>query len=1147
MAEEFVHLHVHSQYSLLDGAIRFEDLFALVTRYGMKAVALTDHGNMFGALEFYREAVQHDVKPILGCELYVAPESRFKKEHTGAKDAAYHLVVLAHDYTGYINLLRLVSLAHLEGFYYRPRVDRELLDRYNTGLIALSSCLKGEIPSLILRGQQDKAAATAAWFKETFTEGRFYLELQDNGLSEQKVVNQGLLELSSSLSIPVVATNDCHYLTRDDAMLQDVLLCIQTGKTLKDPDRMKFSTDEFYVRPPEEMVHIFRHRPDALRNTTAIAERCSLELRFGDYHLPHYDPPGGHSLDGLLEKLTQEGLERHLALLHMDDNVRDTYEARLREELSMIKSTGFSGYFLIVADFVNYAKDRGIPVGPGRGSAAGSLTAYCLGITDIDPLKYDLLFERFLNPERVSLPDIDVDFCFEGRDDVIRYVAEKYGATNVAQIITFGKMQARAVVRDVGRVLDLPYKEVDTIAKLIPGTLNITLDQALEQEPRLREMAERDETVATLVSVARSLEGMVRHASTHAAGVVISSRPLMEYVPLYRGANGEIVTQYSMKDVEKVGLVKFDFLGLKTLTVIKRAIELIESGSAHRIDLSKIPLDDEPTYTLLSAGDTMGIFQLESSGMRDLLIKLHPETFKDLIALVALYRPGPLGSGMVDDFIKRKHKKARVKYEVPQLQNILEDTYGVIVYQEQVMRIASTLGNFTLGDADILRRAMGKKIPEEMARQREKFLHGARQNGIPEEKAQKIFDTMAKFAEYGFNKSHSAAYALIAYQTAYLKAHYPIEFMAALLTCDMDNSDKIMKYVKECQDKEIALLPPDVNESAWGFSVSKNGIRFGLGAVKNVGLGAVEEILIKRPTRGAFQTMFDLCDAVDLRKVNRRVLESLIKAGAFGSTGAHRSQLTLVLDDAVEQGQLRQKEQTAPQVGLFSDVEMHRRNPVLPAIDEWPETQLLAFEKEVLGFYITGHPLSRYRDRLKNLVSDDTASLTTRENGAQVSLGGIITETKEIKTKKGDRMSFLSVEDRRGVVEVTVFPDLFRTTSPILRVDTPVLIRGALDKTDERLKIRASGVTSLENHEHNALSAVHVHLRASELSKERLVTLREILEHNSGDCEVLLHLTFPQVTSEVVITASPHLMVNPSDEMKRRVDRLFGPHTMKIT
>jgi DNA polymerase-3 subunit alpha len=1142
---EFVHLHLHSQYSLLDGAIRFDDLFPLARTYGMKSLALTDHGNMFGAIEFYQGAITYGIKPIVGCEIYVAPESRLKKEPGKSKDLSYHLVLLAKNHKGYANLIRLVSLAHLEGFYYKPRVDKELLEQHNEGLIALSGCLKGEIPTLLLEGKQDEAKAVAGWYAEIFNEGRFYLEVQDIGLDDQKTANEGLVGVSHALGIPLVATNDCHYLRREDAAAHDVLLCIQTGKTLKDPKRMKFSTDQFYLRPVEEMEQLFAHYPEALQNSLEIAERCNLELRFEEYHLPRFKPPTGESLDHYLDKTTQEGLERRFLYTAESSEGRERYLKRLHEELSIINSTGFAGYFLIVADFINYAKERGIPVGPGRGSAAGSLVAYSLGITDIDPLAYDLIFERFLNPERISPPDIDVDFCIEGRDEVIKYVTEKYGTENVAQIITFGKMQAKAVVRDVGRVLDIPYKEVDAIAKLIPNTLNITLDQALEQEPRLKELVARDEIVANLLSLARSLEGMVRHASTHAAGVVISHRPLMEYIPLYRGGNGEVVTQYAMKDVQRVGLVKFDFLGLKTLTVLSKAAELIERTKGDMLELTRIPLDDEETFRLLGSGDTTGIFQLESSGMRDLLVKLRPETFSDLIALVALYRPGPLGSGMVDEFIKRRHKKSTVKYEIPRVKEILEDTYGVIVYQEQVMRIASTLANFSLGDADILRRAMSKKDPAEMERLEEKFIQGARRNGIQQGKAERIFEMMAKFAEYGFNKSHSAAYAMIAYQTAYLKVHYPTEFVAALLTCDMDNTDKVMRYVAECREKGIEILPPDINESDWGFTVSGAMIRYGLGAVKNVGFGAVEEILRNRTEGEQISSLFDFCESVDLRKVNRRVIESLIKAGAFDSTGAHRSQLMLILEEALEQGQARQKERRGGQPALFEGLTYTHSLSDLPDLEEWPENQLLGFEKEVLGFYLTSHPLIRYQEDIRKLTTADTETLGDMAHGTQVSVGGLVAEVKEIQTKKGDQMAFLSLEDMRGRVEVIIFPDLFRSARPYMTVDMPVLIRGVLDNGEERPKVKASSLVPLDEAKREKISKVHVRLRTPGLSKEQLLQLKEILKEHRGGCETLLHLIVPH-RSEVIMTLSPELMVAPSDRMRRSVEGLFGDKSVEM-
>lgn len=1141
---EFVHLHLHSEYSLLDGAIRFEELFPLLRRYGMKSVALTDHGNMFGAIEFYQEAIRHGIKPIVGCEVYVAPESRHLKEPGKVKDTSYHLLLLVKDQEGYANLIRLVSLAHLEGFYYKPRVDKELLERYHGGLICLTSCLKGEIPTLLLADQWEQARRVACWYKEVFGEGRVYLELQDNGLEEQRRVNEALVRLGHELDMPIVASNDCHYLKQEDAIAHDVLLCIQTGKTLKDPKRMKMSTDQFYLRTAQEMEELFRSYPEALDNTIRIAEQCNLELRFEGYHMPRFQPPSGRTLEEYLAQLAREGLRRRLAMGKKEQVDQQRYSRRLEEEIAMINSMGFAGYFLIVADFVNYAKQQGIPVGPGRGSAAGSLVAYCLGITDIDPLAYGLLFERFLNPERISLPDIDIDFCIEGRDEVIRYVTEKYGKENVAQIITFGKMQAKAVVRDVGRVLDLPYKEVDLIAKLIPNTPNITLDEAMEKEPRLKELAQRDEVVSRLLTLARSLEGMARHASTHAAGIVISHRPLMEFIPLYRGPNGEVITQYAMKDVERIGLVKFDFLGLKTLTVLRKAVGLIERTRGLKIDLGQIPLDDKDTFALLGSGDTRGIFQLESSGMRDLLVKLRPETFADLIALVALYRPGPLGSGMVDDFIKRRHKRTPVRYDIPKVKEILEETYGVIVYQEQVMRIASAVGNFSLGDADILRRAMSKKDATEMERLKEKFIEGARSNGVEQGKAERLFEMMTKFAEYGFNKSHSAAYALIAYQTAYLKVHYPLEFMAALLTCDMDNTDKVMRYVAECKEKGIEVLPPDINESDWGFTTAEGKIRYGLGAVKNVGEAAVEEIIRIREERGPFKSIFDFCESVDLRKVNRRVIESLIKAGAFDTLGARRSQMMLVLDQAMEEGGRRQKERRGEQTALFSGLPTAKMRE-LPQIEEWPEGELLSMEKEVLGLYLTSHPLSRYRDALAELTTADTEMLAEMVSGSQVTVGGLVAEVKETNTKKGDYMAFLTLEDMRGRVEVIVFPDTYRTVRPLLKVDTPLLVRGILEKGEERHKVRAVSITPLEEGMKGKVSRVHFRLRTPGLSKEQLLQLRKILEANRGGCEAWLHLIVPY-HSEVIMALPPNLMVAPSEQLRRSVEDIFGDRCVEL-
>jgi DNA polymerase-3 subunit alpha len=1150
---QFVHLHLHSQYSLLDGAIRFEELFALAKQYKMPAVALTDHGNMFGAIEFYQKAIRNGIKPIIGCEMYVAPKSRLEKKAGDVTEGSYHLTLLAKNKAGYYNLIKLVSLAHLEGFYYKPRVDKDLLRDYNEGLIALSGCLKGEIATLLGRGDEREAERAAREYAEIFDHGRFFLEIMVNGVENQGAINEKLFAMADNLSLPLVATNDCHYLRREDARAHEVLLCIQTGKTVHDADRMRFAADQFFFRSPEEMKALFVGHEEAITNTVLVADQCNLELKFGEYHFPRFAVPQGESLDSYLENLAREGLETRLSEMETGDRSfargREEYFTRLEKELATIKSMGFSGYFLIVSDFINYAKKRGIPVGPGRGSAAGSLVAYSLGITDLDPLRYGLLFERFLNPERISMPDVDVDFCMKGRDAVIQYVTEKYGNDNVAQIITFGKMQAKAVVRDVGRALDLPYNEADRIAKLIPNTLNITLDQALLQEPKLRELMESDERVRSLINTAKSLEGLVRHASTHAAGVVISNKPLMEYLPLYRGQNGEIITQYAMGNVEKIGLIKFDFLGLKTLTVLDKAVEMVNRRGNGKIDIHRLDLGDKKTFELLGSGATTGIFQLESAGMKELLVKLRPECFDDIVALVALHRPGPMGSGMVDDFIKRKHGKMPIHFEIPQMEETLRETYGVIVYQEQVMKIAGSLANFSLGDADVLRRAMSKKDPKEMERQKEKFLEGAKSKGIDSHRAERVFDLMAKFAEYGFNKSHSAAYALIAYQTAYLKAHYRVEFMAALLTCDMENTDKIVKYIGECQGMGIDILPPDINESYRDFTVIGDEIRFGLAAVKNVGGGAVDFIILEREKNGPFKDIFDFCQRVDLRKVNKRVLESLIKCGAFDFTGAHRSQMMAALNEAIEMGQSRQRERVSKQVSMFSSFggggATERGYDQLPDIEEWHENQLLSFEKQTLGFYITSHPLARYEEDIKRVTNEDTASVAQFESGREVTLCGVVSAFKEITTRKGERMAFATLEDLKGVIEVILFPDVFLSSLPYLKGDDPILVKGILDTGEDNPKIKANDVAPLSKIKERSISGVHIRLTTPGLTRDLLERLKAILLGRNGLCPVFLHMVIPS-RSETVISLPEQFNVAPSDDMAREVEEVFGYNIVRF-
>lgn len=1065
MHSDYIPLHLHTHYSLLDGAIRIEDLITSAIDYKMPAVAITDHGNLFGAIEFYKKVSRAGMKPIIGCEVYVAPVSRFEKKSTDRiHESSFHLILLCKDINGYKNLTRLVSKAYLEGFYYRPRIDKDLLSQYSGGLIGLSSCLKGEIPYYLASGMIDKAREVALNYKRILGTDNFYLEVQANELPEQQEVNRQLIELSRDLHIGLVATNDCHYLRKEDAKAHDVLLCIQTGKTLKDTNRMKFSSDTFYFKSPAEMKELFKDIPEAITNTKKIAERCNLDFKFGEFHLPKYDVPEDYDSYSYLGKLSEQGLEKKF-----NGKIPGNYKERLQNELQIIKVMGFSSYFLIVWDFIKYAKSKGIPVGPGRGSAAGSLVAYCLDITEIDPIRYGLLFERFLNPERISMPDIDVDFCMNRRSEVIEYVSQRYGKDHVAQIITFGTMQARAAIRDVGRAMDIPYSEVDRVAKLIPNVPNITLKDSLSIEPKLKELYDTNTAIKELIDVAQILEGLSRHASTHAAGVVISPEPLTEFLPLYKAPNEvTVTTQLDMEAIETLGLLKFDFLGLKTLTVIDKTERIINHSIQNSktrktptsFSINNISLDDKKTFKLLCSGKTTGIFQLESTGMRDLLLKLQPETFEDLIALVALYRPGPLGSGMVDDFIKRKKGETSIKYQLPQLGEILKETYGVILYQEQVMKIANTLANFSMGQADILRMAMGKKKQAEMEKLKDDFIAGAKSNKITEKKALKLFNDMANFAQYGFNKSHSAAYALIAYRTAYLKAHYPVEFMAATLSADMDNTTKVVIYINECKEMGLKILPPDINESEQEFKVTGNSIRFGLEAVKGVGSSAIEAILDTRNSQ-KFTSFFEFCSRVESRKVNKKVMENLIKAGALDSMGK-RAQLMLALSSVMDAALKTQRERASGQRSMFG---MHQIAPfTLPDIEEWEESERLVMEKDALGFYITGHPLNRYKKKLEEFSVTPTYKLQDLQDKEEVNIGGIARSLKKIQTKKkGDLMAYLTVEDLYGTVELIVFPDLYRESANELSQDTPIIISGQIDKTDKGIKIIAKKIVSIEN------------------------------------------------------------------------------------
>ena len=1160
----FVHLHLHTQYSLLDGAIRIDDLIAKAKEYNMPAVAITDHGNMFGAVEFYLKCRKAGVKPLIGCELYLAPDSRFSKDASGISDAAYHLILLCENLAGYRNLSYLTSAGYKEGFYYRPRIDRELLSGHSEGLIALSACLKGEVAMQCGRGRFEDAVATAKWYSELFPE-RYYIELQENTLPEQDKVNKHLMEVARELKLPMVATNDCHYLNREDSQAHEVLLCIQTGKTMSDPTHMKFSADEFFVKTPEEMARAFSYAPEAIANTVAIAERCNLELPLEkEYFFPHFEPPAGKNHDEMLEELSTEGLkERMVTILakypDMTLEQQQGYFDRLRIELDCIRDMKFPAYFLIVSDFITWAKKQGIPVGPGRGSAAGSLVAYAIKITDLDPLPYNLLFERFLNPERISMPDIDVDFCQDRREEVIQYVVDKYGRDRVCQIITFGTMKAKAVVRDVGRALNMPYGDVDRIAKLIPDDLKMTLAKALQQEPQLKDMSDNDPQVNLLLETALCLEGLTRHASTHAAGVVVAPQQLEEFLPVYKDQKtGSINTQYSMKYVEMVGLVKFDFLGLKNLTVIENAVKLVRAGKDPEFDITLLRDDDKDSYDLISAGNTTGIFQLESSGMKEMLVKLKPSCFEDVIAACALYRPGPLGSGMVDDFIDRKHGRKSVVYDLPQLEPILKDTYGVIVYQEQVMQISRSLAGYSLGQADLLRRAMGKKDDKEMSRQKGLFLEGAKAGGIDPKKAEAIFDLMHKFAEYGFNKSHSAAYALIAYQTAYLKAHYPVEFLAALLSCDMDSTDKVIKNINDCREQGIEVFPPDINKSGLSFTVVGKSMRFGLGAVKNVGAGAIEAILEARKEE-PFKGLYDFCERVDLRRVNKRVVESLIKCGAFDSTGATRASLIEGLESATNFGQRIQEENASLQVSLFGAdevVKINGGNNKLPDRPEWHDKEKLAFEKEALGFLITGHPLDRYIEDMKRLGCISTTRLPELTDGGEVKICGIVSGLKEITTKKGDRMGFVTIEDLTGSVEVTVFSDIYAICVNLLKSDDPLLITGKLEKGEKGAKILvqaqkeggsewqqrqrgpAGDIRLLQDASTQTTKKVLFTIRTTEIPVEKLASFQEMLLRHTGNLPAEIQFVIPE--RSLSILQLENLKVKASDDLRVEVERLFG-------
>jgi len=1127
MHSDFVHLHVHTQYSLLDGACHLEKLVDKAVSFKMPALAITDHGNLFGAIKFYELCMEKGIKPIIGCEIYMAIESRFKKDYKMSEESNYHLLLLAKDEVGYKNLIKLVSLGYIEGFYYKPRIDKELLSQYSKGLIGMSACLGGEIPSLIKNDAIASAYKKADEYVEIFGKGNFYLEIMENGIKEQKKVNDCLLKISKELDIPIVATNDIHYLEKEDAFAHEVLLGIQTQTTLDDPNRFKFESDTFYFRSPQEMKNIFTDLPFALKNTLEIVNKCNLVFDFSRTYLPHFNTSTGEDEAEFLKKICYQNLKK------LYPNPTQEIINRLEYELNIITKMGFCSYFLIIWDLVKFAKENNIPVGPGRGSAAGSLVSYILGITKIDPLKYDLIFERFLNPQRISLPDIDIDFCYEKRKEVIDYVVKKYGAKNVAQIVTFGTMLARAVVRDVGRVMGFSYSEVDKIAKMIPQSIgqNITLKEALSIVPELQEQYNSDKRIKTLIDVALRLEGLSRHASTHAAGIVISDKPLDENIPLAIGTEGEVVTGFDMESLEKIGLLKMDFLGLKTLTLINETIKIIKRTKNIDVDIDNISLDDKETFSLLSSGNTIGVFQLESRGMRDILIRLIPTRFEDLIAVLALYRPGPIGSGMVDDFIERKHNRKPITYIHPKLEPILKETYGIILYQEQTMQIASSLAGFDMVSADLLRKAIGKKIPEIMEEQRNLFVEGCKKNNIPNNIANKIFDLIDYFSGYGFNKSHSTAYALISYQTAYLKAHFPVEFMAALLTSEKNNTDKIREYVNEAIRMGIKILPPDINSSFANFTVTEdNNIRFGLLAIKNVGETALENIISARREK-KFKDFFDFYERIDSRVVNKKVIESLIKVGAMDSFGFKRAQLFLMLDKVLD----KDYKKDSTQLFLFNEKKID-----IPNVDEWPISQILNFEKELLGMYISSHPIHSYSKILKYIKYTPINSLSEDIKEQEIVICGVLEELKIITTRKNkERMAIVKIEDDTGEIEGFIFPKIFAENLNILREKNSFLFKAKLDFKEKAYKVLVNKVIPLDELD-KYVKEINIYLDNKNF---QLQSLKEIFLENRGNTKVSFIFKNSKMQGLKINTANSFFL-NPKEDVLNKIESIVGENSV---
>ncbi len=1170
--KDFVHLHLHTEFSLLDGACRIDELLDEAERLKMPALAVTEHGNMFSSVVFHDAARKRGINPILGCEVYVAPGDRRDKSGTPG-ETANHLVLLAENEIGFKNLIKLVSSGYTEGFYYKPRIDKEILAQHAAGLIGLSSCLKGEVATGIRSEQQGKALAAAAQYRDILGTGNFFLEMQFQGIEEQRIVNNGLLPIARDLDMPLVVTNDVHYLRHGDHKPHDILLCIGTGKSVNDENRLKYHGDQFFLKTAAQMAEVFGDYPEAMANTLLIAERCNVTIPSGQNHLPKFAVPEGFTLDHYFEHVTRQGYQARLERLRQLDaqgQLRHTlaeYDERLAYEIAMIKKMEYPGYFMIVWDFIRYAREHGIPVGPGRGSAAGSLVAWALRITDVDPLHYDLIFERFLNPERVSLPDIDVDFCERRRGEVIEYVTTKYGRENVSQIITFGTMKAKAVIRDVGRVMDMPYADVDRIAKQIPPALDMTLEKALAENPVLRDMARADSRVNDVLEMGKRLEGVSRNAGVHAAGVVIAPGPITDYAPLFKSNRDEITTQWAMKEVERVGLLKMDFLGLSTLTLIQDALAEIKRTEHIDLDIDNVPLDDARTYQLFVDGQTYGIFQFESSGMREILRRAKPQRLEDLIAMNALYRPGPLKGGMVDDYINRKAGRSQVKYDLPTLEPILADTYGVIAYQEQVMRMASVVAGFTMGQSDVLRKAMGKKDPKVMAKQREAFMAGALAKGVNEKKASKIFELMEFFAGYGFNKSHSTAYAFLAYQTAYLKANFPRHFAAALLTIEAANTEKLAVYISESRERGIKVLPPDINESQLHFTVVPEGVRFGLTAIKGLGEGAIRSLIEVRERTGRITSMHQLCEELDLRLVNKKVLEALVRSGASDgllpdgvALAAGRAKLFGAVDSAIEHGNRTQRDREQGQADLFGGGDEGGLSIIrLPDSPPWSEMDLLAHEKEALGLYLSGHPIDRHAGNLRAFGAKTVGDLTMSDippgvEGApgrlvidDVYVGGIVGGFRGLKTKKGDPMCVFTLEDHQGAVEVVVFPEMYGKHRSLIENGALLLVRGKFERDEENSRFQCTDILPLALLQERLSRGVRIRLKAT-CPRETIEALWELMTKHRGDRPVAVEVEMNGGSRHVVVRAevTSSIRVRTSEQFVADVERICGPGSVTV-